>query len=282
MSTSNQTQKSAQTLLIIILVVLVIILIAGAAVIILMQGRIKQLENVAYSGDSAFLTKEVIATLPPTDLPAQPTYTPWITPTPQDTYTPEPPLPTNTPYPTNTSEPTKTPYRTPVFMFNVDEVLYLNSSISSGDLWNPDKPLPFVEEVDRINILALLQNAQWYREYVWRWEDYSDLWVYNDGYALTQLTNYYNYYIDPNDDCYVEIDVVGNQFHTIITAYDGVTAKTMTIKVESRNHICNNTSTKWIANDGYAYEMKVQKFSDGMGGYLWKIVEHPLGSDPSQ
>lgn len=282
---TNRTQNSTQTLLIILLVVLFLAIIAAIVVMVFMQLRIQRLENIAQSDNTAYLTKEVILTLPPTEGPAAveptaaPTNTDIAAPTIQPSYTPQP---TYTPYYTITPQPTKTRYKTPVFMFNVDEVLYLDSSIASGDLWNPDKPTPFVEEVDRINILALLQNAQWYREYVWRWEDTSDLWVYNEGYALTQMTRYYDYYLDLSDNCYVDIDIVNNQFHTIITAYDGVVAKTMTIKVESRNHICNGTSQTWIPNDGYAYEMKMQKFSDGMGGYVWKIIEHPLGNDPSQ
>ncbi|MEE4194703.1 MAG: hypothetical protein V2J07_05870 [Anaerolineae bacterium] len=281
---SIREQRNTQTLLYIILVILLLAIIAGVIVALVLFNRIN---STPPTDDNAYLLKtEFAPTLDPNEVPtAAPTFTPMLTPTPFSTYTPEPtytPQPTYTPYVTLTPQPTPTIYVTPVFMFNVDEVLYLDTSIASGDYWNPDKPLPFVPEDDRIAILALVKAAQDYRQYVWLYEDYADLADYNAGYALDQMYAYYDYYIDTEDGCYVDIEIAGDQFHTYIIAYSGTIAKTMTFKVESRNRICGGESVSWIPADGYAYEMRLERFSDGMGGYEWKIIEHPLGSDPSQ
>ena len=249
---SLRDERNTQTLLYIVLAVLVVVIIAGTIIAVLIFNRLK---DQSITDNAAFLTKPV--NLAPTiELsPDLPTFTPLFTSTTQPTYTPEPtytPQPTYTPYNTETPQPSKTVYITPTFLYNVDEVLYLDSSIAAGNFWNPDSPSPTVPEDDRIAILTLVKNMQTYRETVWRYEDYSDLDLYNYGYGLTQMTVYYEYYIDPADGCYVDIDIVDNKFTTEIIAYDGSIARTMTMKVESRNRICDGTSVKWVPNDGYA------------------------------
>lgn len=193
---------------------------------------------------------------------------------PESTYTP---LPTFTPPAT-----AATPVVTPVFLFNAKEVLYLDSSIRQGSFWNPATPTPFVPENDRIAILQLVKDAQAYNEYVWRYQEYSDLERFNASYGLRQMQRYYDYYIDPSDGCYANVWIVDEQFHTIITYYDSAMARTMTSKVESREHICDGERQDLIANDAYAYELILQKFTSGGGSAYWRIVENPLGSDPSQ
>lgn len=279
---SLRDQRNTQTLLYVVLAVLIFLIIAGTVTAVLILNRLNQADM---TDDTSFLTKPPDLALTDDFSPDVPTFTALPTSTTPPTYTPEPtytPQPTYTPFDTETPQPTRTVYVTPTFLYNVDEVLYLDSSIADGDFWNPDKGTPVVPEDDRIAILKLVKDAQSYREYVWRNEDYADLDDYNDGYGLTQMVNYYDYYIDPDDGCYVEIEIVDNQFSTEIIYYDNNIAKTMTMKVESRNRICGGVSEQWVPNDGYAYELKLQKLSDGMGGYAWKIIEHPLGGDPSQ
>ena len=277
---NQDNNRGLLTAVLVALIVLVIVLMI-AVIFMLFLVRDNYINKIPPTGEVVIATQLVLITstdepyLEPSNTP-QPTFTPDATYTAQPTYTP---VPTETPVPSLTVLPTKTrtSYVTPVFMYNVDEVLYLDSSIYSNNLWNPDHSTPSVEESDRVKILQLVENAQEHREKVWQTEDYSDLDLYNHGWAITQLQDYYDYYIDPADGCYKDVDIVDGKFYTIIIAYDGLYARTMTMKVESRNTICNGSSAYWIYNDSYAYELKMQKFGD-----VWKIIEYPLGGDPSQ
>lgn len=222
----------------------------------------------------------VIGLLPESTYTPLPTFTPLPTQTPDSTVTP---FPTQTPYPTfSPGAPTATRFPTAGFMYNIREVLYLDSSIRQGNFWNPATPTPFVEENDRVAILQLIRDKQAYREYVWRYQEYGDLQRHSAGYGLEQVERYYDYYINPDNNCYANVWIVNDQFHIDIIYYDGSLARTMTSKVESRDHLCGSTRQVLFANDAYAYEFMLQKFQASDGTTYWRIIEHPLGSDPSQ
>ncbi len=288
---SPRPRLAGSTFLMVAMGVAIVLLVVAVGVLVLLlaldtnpfvsrtQAAMLAEEATATFGSVAGLLPESTYTPLPTFTPL-PTETPLPSQTPEATYTP---LPTHTPYPTFTPPaPTATSFLTPVFMFNAKEVLYLDSSTRQSSFWNPATPTPFTSESDRIAILQLVRDAQAYREYVWYNQEYGDLDRYNAGYGLTQMQRYYDYYIDPSDGCYANVWIVDDQFHTIITYYDGAMARTMTSKVESREHICDGVRQRLIANNAYAYELMLQKFTSGGGTAYWRIVEHPLGSDPSQ
>ena len=265
----DQTRVNRQRILIIVLVVaLVIISIIAGAFIAIRYFNVGESAGYAWKNDAATPTYaiEPSQTPPPTaTMTAFPTYT--IVPT-------ETPAATHTPTSTGTLQPSVN--ATPVFLYDVDEVLYLNSSINEGRYWNPSVEVPVVPQPDKSAILDLLWNSHLQREDIFKNEDYSALDTYNAGSAISQLQDYYGRYIRTGDNCYWQISIDDGKFNTVITQYDGNMARTMTMKVETRDYLCDGVLERRIANDGYAYENMVQKFDDGNGSFVWKIIEHPI------
>jgi hypothetical protein len=288
---SKRPRLAGSTFLVVAMGIAIVMLVVAVGVLVVLLALeenpfLRRTQAAILAEEATATVGSVVGLLPESTYTPLPTFTPLPTETPLPSQTPETthtPLPTHTPYPTFTPRgPTATRYITPVFMFNAKEVLYLDSSIRQRNFWNPATPTPFVSENDRIAILQLVRDKQAYREYVWRYQEYGDLDRYNAGYGLTQMQRYYEYYIDPSDGCYANVWIVDDQFHTDIIYYDGSLARTMTSKVESREHICDGVRERLIANDAYAYELMLQKFTNGGGTVYWRIIEHPLGSDPSQ
>lgn len=276
---SQRPRLAASTFMVVAMGIAIVMLViaVGVLTLLLVLGTNPFLRRT----QTAFLSEAATATFGSVGgLLPESTYTPLPTFTPLPTETP---LPTQTPYPTfSPVTSTATHFSTAGFMYNIKEVLYLDSSIRQGRYWNPATPTPFVEENDRVAILAVIRDKQAYREYVWRYQEYGDLDRHSAGYGLEQVERYYDYYVNPDNNCYANVWIVNDQFHIDIIYYDGSQARTMTSKVESRDHLCGSVRQVLFANDAYAYEFLLQKFQTSDGKTFWRIIEHPLGRDPSQ
>lgn len=265
----DQTRVNRQRIIIIVLAVTLVMISIIAGVFIAIR--------YFNAGESAGYSWKNEAASPTYALDPSETPLPTATMTAFPTYTVVPTTTgTTTLSPTSTNTPQPDIIATPVFLYDVDEVLYLNSSINEGRYWNPSFEVPSVPQPDKGAILDLLWNSHLQREDIFKNEDYSALDTYNAGSALSQIERYYDRYIVTGDDCQWIISIVDGKFNTVITQYDGHIATTMTMKVENRDYLCGGVLKNRIANDGYAYENQVQKFDNGSGGFVWKIIAHPV------
>ncbi len=198
--------------------------------------------------------------------------------------TPEPTA-TMTALPTMTTTATTSPSGTPqpastatpgvnkdVFPYSVTEILYLSESYNRGRYWKPgDAIADNVSEANYQAIYDLLWAVHVQREQVFLTETFPDYGLLNDGYAITQLQNYYSSSINKNDGCTTRISIVNDQFRVFIIEFDGTTARTMTVKVENRVDSCG---VKTASNDYFGYENLVRVFYAADGKAAWKVIEH--------
>lgn len=263
---NDQTQANRLRIWLIVVSVLMVIGLTVGVVVSIRWNRYKREQEMINqnppntSGEGALL--EASST-------PEPTMTMTDLPTPSQTVAP---TITGTPEPAMSATPT---INTDVFPYDVETILYLADSYEQERYWHPgDAVVLDVPEDDYEAINDLLFASHVQREQAFLTETMPDLDLLNDGYAVTQLTRYYTESIDKDDNCTMKISIVDGQFQTFIIQYDGTTARTVTVKVETRVETCGGViSGRSVYNDYYGYENWVRKYTNG-NETAWKIIEH--------